>query len=101
ALFRLVVDMELVTGAALVAVVFLGGFALPPVYLGGLDVSNVLAVVLFLVKTLLVIGLLSALRACVGRLRIDQVVDFSWRWLAPLALVQILISIAARVLLGL
>jgi NADH-quinone oxidoreductase subunit H len=96
ALFRLTVDIELVTGSALIAAIFLGGFVLPPVHIGGLDISLPLSFILFVVKTLFVIGLLSLMRALMGRLRIDQTVAFSWRWLAPLSLIQILIAIGLK-----
>ncbi len=96
ALFRLTIDIELVAGSALVAAVFLGGFVLPPVMLGNFDVSAPLSFILFVLKTLFVIGLLSLMRALMGRLRIDQTVAFSWRWLAPLSIVQIMIAIGLK-----
>ena len=96
ALFRLTIDIELVAGSALVAAVFLCGFVLPPVVLGGVDVSALLSFALFVLKTLSVIALLSLMRALMGRLRIDQTVAFSWRWLAPLSMVQILIAIGLK-----
>jgi NADH-quinone oxidoreductase subunit H len=96
AMFRIVVDIELVVGSALIAAIFLGGFALPPVLIGSFDISNILAFLLFIVKTMIVIGLLSLGRALMGRLRIDQTVRFAWRWLAPLSLIQILITIIVK-----
>lgn len=96
ALFRLTVDMELVAGSALIAAVFLGGFVLPPVVLGGIDISALLSFILFVLKTLFVVALLSLMRALMGRLRIDQTIAFAWRWLAPLSLVQILIAIGLK-----
>ena len=96
ALFRLTIDIELVTGSALIAAIFLGGFVLPPVMLGTFDVSAILSFVLFFLKTLFVIGLLSLMRALMGRLRIDQTIAFSWRWLAPMSLLQILIAIGLK-----
>jgi NADH-quinone oxidoreductase subunit H len=99
ALFRLTVDMELVAGSALIAAVFLGGFVLPPVMVGAFDISPFFSFVLFILKTLFVVALLSLMRAMMGRLRIDQTIAFSWRWLAPLSLVQILISVALKTFL--
>jgi NADH-quinone oxidoreductase subunit H len=96
ALFRLTIDIEMVVGSALIAAVFLGGFALPPLHLGGIDVSNILAFLLFVAKTLFVVCLLSLGRALMGRLRIDQTITFSWKWLAPLSLLQILITIVIK-----
>jgi NADH-quinone oxidoreductase subunit H len=96
ALFRLTVDIEMVTGSALIAAVFLGGFVLAPVHLGTIDLSPLFSFLLFVVKTLFVISLLSLGKALMGRLRIDQTVAFSWRWLAPAALLQILISVVLK-----
>lgn len=101
AIFRLTVDLELVVGAALIAAVFLGGFVLPPVYLGVIDISHILSFLLFVIKTLFVIALLSLMRALMGRLRIDQTIAFSWQFLAPMALLQILIAILLKALLPL
>jgi len=86
AFFRLMADVELVVAAGLLATVFLGGF-------GGSFIS---AFVQFILKTLLVVFLLSILRAVTGRIRIDQVVTFAWKWLAPLAVLQLLIVILIK-----
>jgi NADH-quinone oxidoreductase subunit H len=96
ALFRLTIDIELVAGSALIAAVFLGGFVLPPAHLGTIDFSPLFSFVLFVLKTLFVIALLSLGKALMGRLRIDQTVAFSWRWLAPAALLQMLISMVLK-----
>jgi NADH-quinone oxidoreductase subunit H len=96
ALFRLTLDIEMVVGSALIAAVFLGGFVLPPVNIGTLDISGVLSFLLFVIKTMFVVTLLSLMRALMGRLRIDQTVTFSWKWLAPASLVQILIAVIIK-----
>ncbi|HSA95414.1 MAG TPA: complex I subunit 1 family protein, partial [Acidobacteriota bacterium] len=80
ALFRLMMDIELVVCSGLVAAVFLGGFP------GGAG----LGFLNFVVKTLFVIFLLSLLRALTSRIRVDQVVSLAWRYLAPLAVLQLL-----------
>jgi NADH-quinone oxidoreductase subunit H len=86
AFFRLMTDVELVVSAGLLASVFLGGFG------GGF----ILSFVQFIIKTLAVIFLLSLLRAVTGRVRVDQVVSFAWRWLAPLAVLQLFIVILIK-----
>jgi NADH-quinone oxidoreductase subunit H len=86
AFFRLMIDIELVVSAALLAAVFLGGFG------GGF----VLGFAQLIAKTLVVIFLLSVLRAVTGRIRVDQVVSFAWRWLAPLAVLQLFIVILIK-----
>jgi len=89
ALFRLTFDIEMVVASGLLATVFLGGFP------GG----AVVGFVHFVVKTLFVIFLLSLLRALTSRIRIDQVVSFAWKYLTPLAVLQLLVTILLKGLL--
>jgi len=86
AFFRLMIDIEMVVSAGLVAAVFLGGFG------GGVF----LGFVQFVAKTLAVIFLLSLLRAMTSRIRVDQVVTVAWKYLAPLAVLQLLIVILIK-----
>jgi NADH-quinone oxidoreductase subunit H len=86
AFFRLMTDIELVVSSGLIAAIFLGGFG------GGI----VLGFVQFVLKTLAVIFLLSLLRALTSRIRVDQVVSFAWRTMAPLAVLQLLIIIVIK-----
>ncbi|HOI44394.1 MAG TPA: NADH-quinone oxidoreductase subunit H, partial [Candidatus Aminicenantes bacterium] len=86
AFFRLMTDIELVVSSGLLAAVFLGGFP------GG----AVLGFVNFVVKTLIVIFLLSLIRALTSRIRVDQVISFAWKYLAPLAVLQLLIDILLK-----
>lgn len=82
ALIRLSFDVELLFASMLIACVFLGGGVgpvLPPI-------------VWLLVKSLVVLALISNVRALLARFRIDQVVRGSWRILLPLALIQTLIA---------
>jgi NADH-quinone oxidoreductase subunit H len=86
AFFRLMMDIEMVVSSGLVAAVFLGGFP------GGLW----LGLLNFIVKTLIVIFFLSLIRALTSRIRVDQVVSFAWKYLAPLAVLQLLIVILIK-----
>ena len=90
ALFRLMFDIEMVVSSGLLAAVFLGGFP------GGALVGFAHLVV----KTLFVIFLLSLIRALTSRIRIDQVVILAWKYLAPLAVLQLLIIILLKGLLS-
>ncbi len=86
-IFRLAIDLEMVVAAALISVVFLGGsFGLHPV----------LGFMLFIVKTLLVVAILALFRTVMARIRIEQMMRFCWRYLAPIALIQILINIMVK-----
>ncbi|MFA5266959.1 MAG: complex I subunit 1 family protein [Methanoregula sp.] len=88
ALMHLTTGISLVTGSALVAALFLGGPLLPwtltPAWL------NVAAGFgLFLAKTLAVLLILSSITVATGRLRIDQLNDLGWKYIASAALVQV------------
>ncbi len=84
AFFRMAIDMELVAGAALIAAVFFPvGYGLP----------LLAAFIVFIIKVLFVIFFLSVFRALFARLRIDQMTRFCWKYLAPMALLQILINL--------
>jgi NADH-quinone oxidoreductase subunit H len=86
AFIHLAIDIEMVVGAGLIAAVFLGGFS-----------NNLLGgFFLFILKTLLVVILLSIIRAMFARIRIDQLIHFAWWYLAPLAVVHILIIIVIK-----
>ncbi|HVO77053.1 MAG TPA: complex I subunit 1 family protein [Candidatus Bathyarchaeia archaeon] len=83
-LFRLSIDMETVAGASLVAAVFLPF---------GLGLGPIVGFVLYIVKVLFIVFLLALLRTVTARLRIEQMVEFCWKFLAPAALFQILLSV--------
>jgi NADH-quinone oxidoreductase subunit H len=85
AFFRMTVDIEAVVTASLLAAVFLPwGLSLPPL----------IAFALYLAKILLVIVSMTLARSVFARLRIEQMVTFCWKWVAPAALVQLLLSLA-------
>ena len=60
---------------------------------GGMDFLRVreqIGGLWLLVKTSIVVFLLSVIRASFARIRIDQIVTFSWKYLAPASLIQLL-----------
>jgi NADH-quinone oxidoreductase subunit H len=83
-IFRLSLDMEFVVGASLLASVFLGGatsfFGIP-------------AILSYLIKTLFIVFVLVVIKSAVGRIRIDQMIRFGWRVLAPLSLLGMLLVV--------
>ncbi|MDP4108843.1 MAG: NADH-quinone oxidoreductase subunit H [Bacillota bacterium] len=87
ALFRMTIDAELVVASALIAAVFLPFF---------IPASPVFGFILFLIKVFIVVFLLALMRTALARLRIDQMVGFCWRILAPLSLLQVLIDLLVR-----
>jgi NADH-quinone oxidoreductase subunit H len=90
AMFRLCVDIEMIVGGSLVAAVFL------PI---GLGWGPVWGFAFYLVKVLLVVEALAFLRTVMARIRIDQMVDFCWKYLAPVALAQLVINLVVKGLL--
>ncbi len=87
AFFRMAIDIEMIVAASLVAAVFFPfGLGLPPV----------IGFVLYLIKVALVVAGISFLRTIFARLRIDQMVSFCWKYLAPAAMVQILINLILK-----
>jgi NADH-quinone oxidoreductase subunit H len=71
-----------------------GIFLLVNAFLGGSGVTGVLPPpVTFAVKSLLVLLLLSVASVLYARLRIDQLANLGWRVLAPLALLQIAVTV--------
>lgn len=86
ALFRIQRDILMLVGSAFIAALFLGGFP-GGVLMGGFWL---------IVKTCFIVFLLSVLRAGFARIRIDQIVSFSWKYLAPASLVQLLIVLVLK-----
>ena len=83
--------VTMVTLGALVAVFFLGGWRgpfLPPL-------------LWFLIKVSLVVFTIIWIRATYPRLRYDQLMEFGWKILIPLALLNIIITGGAMLALGL
>lgn len=87
AIFRLVFDMEMVVVASLISVLFLGGF---------MQYGPVPGIVFFFVYTLIIVFILACLRTLFARIRIDQMTVFCWKYLAPLAIIQLLVVVLIK-----
>jgi NADH-quinone oxidoreductase subunit H len=88
ALFRLSTDLELVYAAGLASALYLGGPVGPSLPLP----SWLAALVYFLVKSVIVLIILTTIRTVFARLRIDQMVNFSWKYLVPISLLQLVLT---------
>jgi NADH-quinone oxidoreductase subunit H len=87
AFIRMTLDVESVVIASLLAAVFLPfGLGLPPL----------LGFLAYLLKVLLVVALIALLRTIMARLRIDQMMDFCWKCLAPLAFLQLVACLVLK-----
>ena len=82
ATFFLMEYAEALTMSAIIATLFLGGWSGPllPPFLW------------FIIKVVAVFSVIVWVRATIPRLRIDQVMAFAWKFLLPLALINLLIT---------
>ena len=88
AMFFLGEYIAVVVSASVAATVFLGGW-LPFPFLGILHIPGF---IWFLFKLLLIIYLIMAFRWTFPRLRVDQLMDFGWKILIPITILNILIT---------
>jgi len=79
AFFFLAEYLHLFIGCALITVLFLGGWSGP--FLPG--------IIWFFIKTFLLIYVLIWIRGTLPRFRIDQVLNLGWKYLIPLALINL------------
>jgi NADH-quinone oxidoreductase subunit H len=95
ALMRLVGDIVMVAGATLFAAIFLGGFMLHDGFLvlSGFDFTPMMNFVFYLIKTLFIVFLLATIKTLFARLRIDQMISFSWKYLALVGVFQLFIAL--------
>lgn len=86
-LFRLSIDMEAIVASALLAAVYLPF---------GLGLCSFCGLILFIVKIIFIVAVMAVLRTLFARLRIDQMMVFCWKYLAPLAFLQLLINLVVK-----
>jgi len=85
-MFRIQKDILMLVGSAFIAALFLGGFP------GGI----LLGALQLVIKTSFVVFVLSVIRAGFAQIRIDQIVSFSWKYLTPVSLIQLLIVLILK-----
>ena len=86
AFFRLSFNAEVVVICSLIAAIFLPLYAANPL----------LGMLFFVLRTVFVLIIITVLRALTVRLRAEQMMRLCWRYLMPLALLQIIINIVIR-----
>jgi NADH-quinone oxidoreductase subunit H len=87
ALLRLSLDIEMIVGSAFLVSVFLPF---------GMTMSPVIGIIIFITKILAIVILIAILRTIFARLRIDQMISFCWKYMVPLALLQLLINLVLK-----
>ena len=91
AVFYLAEYINTFTISILTALLFLGGWRWPDMPLDGLS-HSALSVAWLLVKAYLVVILIFWIRGTYPRLRIDQLMAFSWKVLVPLSFANIVVT---------
>jgi len=93
AMFFMAEYANMVTVACLASILFLGGYS-GPTFQGYVPVfvSDLLPVVWFLLRVLAFLFLYIWVRGTLPRFRYDQLMAFSWKFLLPLALANIIIT---------
>jgi len=87
AFFRLAINVEMIVGASLLAAVFLPF---------GLSLGPVAGFIFYLAKVLFVVVLLSLSHAIFARIRIDQMVNLCWKFVAPLGFAQLVLNMVIK-----
>jgi len=90
ALIRTSFNIETVVGASLLVAVFLPF---------GLNAPRAAIFPLYLIQVLFIIIIVSFLRSLFARLRLDQMINFCWKYLAPLAFFQVLLNLVLKAVL--
>jgi len=87
AFLRLTMNVETIVASALLAAVFMPF---------GLNVHPVIGLVIFLLKVYFIVFLVALARSLFARLRLDQMIEFCWKYLAPLAFIQLLLNLIVK-----
>ena len=91
AFLKLTHSMKTVVGSALVAAIFIPF---------GIEIGGLLGGVIFIGKILFVVFILAVFRSAMARIRIEQMVEFCWKYVAPAAVLQLLISMVLGAFIG-
>ena len=91
AVFFLTEYVNTFTVAVLTVLLFLGGWRWPTMPLEGFA-HTTLSMVWFLFKTALVIWVIFWIRGTYPRIRIDQLMTFSWKFLVPLSFINVVMT---------
>jgi NADH-quinone oxidoreductase subunit H len=90
AFLKLARDIQIVFGAALVVVLFLGGSS-GPVFFG---VPAFWGTLWFVLKILLIVAISEYLTTLFARLRIDQVLTANWKVMLPLSVLALILTVS-------
>lgn len=86
AIFRMSINCEFVLVASVISAVFFP-------FMTDITIINF---ALYFVKTIVVLAFLTILRSSMARLRLDQMVNFCWKYMMPVAIAQIIFNLIIR-----
>jgi len=87
AFLKLTLNIEMIVGCSLIAAVFLPF---------GLGLGPVLGFFVYVAKILFVVFLLALARTVFARMRIDQMINFCWKYMVPLMLIQLFFNLIIK-----
>jgi NADH-quinone oxidoreductase subunit H len=87
AILRTAMNIELIVLSSLLAAVFLPW---------GLTVGGILGGLIYLFKVFLVITFVTFSRTLFARFRVDQMIEFCWKYVAPFAFLQVIIDLVVK-----
>jgi NADH-quinone oxidoreductase subunit H len=90
ALIRMSFNIETIVGASLLVAVFLPF---------GLNFNPAIVFLCYLLQVLFVVVVIAFLRSLCARLRLDQMINLCWKYLAPLAFMQVLLNLVLKAVL--
>jgi NADH-quinone oxidoreductase subunit H len=94
ALFRLSSDLKMFFVASFGAILFLGGPVWPFFNNPGLFLINpILNFIIFFIKISIIMFLMTMIRSITARYRIDQVINFFWKVIIPLSMLNLILII--------
>jgi NADH-quinone oxidoreductase subunit H len=89
--------MRMYCGAAIGAILFLGGWSGPTIPIPGVDALS--GEIWISIKIYLIILFFITVRFALPRVRTDQILHFGWRRLLPLAMLNVFIAIGIKLML--
>ncbi len=89
ALFQMAEYVNMITASALMATLFFGGYKGPNLELGGINIGNI-PYLWFFIKIGFFLFVFIWVRATLPRMRYDKLMQFGWKFLFPIALLNTL-----------
>ena len=86
-IFKMTLNAELIVVSSIIAAVYF------PVFINN---NAVIGFALYIIKMLIIMFILTLMRAALARFRMDQMIAFCWKILAPVSLAQILLDLIIK-----